>query len=146
MSPLVEKFWPICLAIGCAVLWHLLKLNFPKDPSGLLSTSATLAAVFAGFLGVTQGLILTIKDSKIYATLKKNGLLTLMFKYLQSGISASVIFAIVSVVGFFINPECIYYNFHIFSIFQCIWIASSIYSFGTYTRITNITFKLLHQV
>ena len=136
--------WIISLTVS--VLWYILKINFPQDPSGLLGASATLAAVFAGFLGVAQGLILTMKDSEAYKILKENDLLSRLFSYLRSGISSSVFLAVLSVVGFFLVTPNTGIKSQYKIIFESIWAFSSMFSFVSYHRITKIMFKLLGHV
>ncbi|GAB6966337.1 hypothetical protein JCM25156A_03740 [Komagataeibacter kakiaceti JCM 25156] len=141
-----ERYGPYIVAIASGGIWFISGFSLPKDPSGLLGASATLAAVFAGFLGVSQGLILTIKDSEVYGALKKTDLLGLLFEYLKEGISGSVMFAIISVAGFFVAPQGQHMSAGIVRGFGCLWAASGAYSCMTYQRITGIMFKLLNKV
>src|SRR5438876_2868112 len=99
-----ERAWPWLGAIVIAVLWWLADRPFPKTPDVLLGAAATVASVFASFLGVSKAIILTIKGTKTYQVLEKNHYTDHLFSYLREGIFASVIFASLSLLGFFIDP------------------------------------------
>ena len=56
--------WPWVGAIAVAILWWVTGRPFPNSPDGLLGAAATVASVFASFLGVSKAIILTIKGTK----------------------------------------------------------------------------------
>lgn len=141
-----ERWEAWVVSLITATIWYYFKISFPQDPSGLLGASATLAAVFAGFLGVAQGLILTMKDSEAYKILKANDLLSRLFSYLRSGISSSVFLAVLSVVGFFLVTPNSGIKIQYKTIYEAMWAFSSMFSFLSYHRITKIMFKLLRHV
>lgn len=125
------------------MLWRYFGSPFPASPDGLFGTAATVAAVFASFLGVAKAIILSIKTSDAYKILAQKGYTSELFGYLRSGIFASVLFASLSILGFFVSKESVIHGHKLYSIFSMAWIFAGAYSPFTYIRVTNILFKLL---
>ena len=118
---------------------------FPDRPDGLFGASATVASVFASFLGVSKAIVLTIKGTATYKFLEKAGKTDDLFRYLRAGIFASVTFAALSILGFFIDHKTIILAHHLFKVFCLIWVAGGALALFAYVRITNILFALLKQ-
>ena len=140
-----ERAWPWIGATAAALLWFHAEMEFPRSSETLLGTAATVASIFASFLGVAEALIIGLRGTASYQVLTKAGYTDLLFGYLRAGVLSAVLFACLSVLGFFIplenslttNPEA-----HIFS---AVWIFSGSLALLTFIRISNILFKLLHQ-
>jgi hypothetical protein len=142
-SPRFEQWWPLGASVAVVLAWYGAGAFFPPQPEGLFSTAATVAAVFASFLGVAKAIILSIQRSRTYKILKELGHTTTLFSHLRDGIVASIAFAGLSIVGFFISHERIICGFKLFSIFEFVWVFFAALSLFTYVRISNILFKLL---
>jgi hypothetical protein len=138
-----EKTAPFVGAVAVVALWRILGSPFPAGSDGLFGTAATVAAVFASFLGVSKAIILSIKTSDSYKILAQKGYTSELFSYLRSGTFASVLFASLSILGFFVSKESITYGHKTYYIFSMIWIFAGAFSLFTYIRVTNILFKLL---
>ncbi len=123
--------------------WYLCGMPFPTNPDGLFGAAATVASVFASFLGVSKAIILTIKNTDTYAALKKLGHTDTLFGHLKGGIAASVTFAGLSILGFFVSHDKVIYGQVLFHLFEFAWVAFASLSLFSYVRITNILFKLL---
>jgi hypothetical protein len=89
----IEKLWPWVGAVLVVLVWWVSGKPFPEAPDGLFGAAATVASVFASFLGVSKAIILTIKGTQTYKALEKAHYTETLFQYLKSGIYASVIFA-----------------------------------------------------
>lgn len=122
--------------------WWIVDEPFPKTPDGLLSAAATVASVFASFLGVSKAIILTIKGTETYKVLERSHYTDHLFGYLRAGIYASVVFASLSLLGFFIDSKI---HEDIYKWFCGLWVFAGSLSLLTYIRIANILFKLLKQ-
>lgn len=138
-----EAWWPLVAACLVVALWWLTGTPFPEKPEGLFGAAATVASVFASFLGVSKAIILSIKNSEVYKLLVKTGHTDALFGHLKSGIFTSVVFAGLSILGFFISPDRLVYGHKLFQIFEFFWILFAALSLFTYLRISNILFKLL---
>jgi hypothetical protein len=140
-----ERIWPWLGAIAVAVIWWLADRPFPKTPDGLLGAAATVASIFASFLGVSKAIILTIKGTKTYRVLERAHYTDHLFAYLREGIYAAVIFASLSLFGFFLEPNSAIAQHQIYKWFCTIWVVCGSAALFTYMRIANILFKLLKQ-
>ncbi len=109
----------------------------------LFGTAATVSSVFASFLGVSKAIVLSIKTTEVYKILQKGNYTNLLFGYLRSGIFASVIFAALSIVGFFISDVRMILGYKIIDVFTLIWTFCGSLALFTYLRISNVLFKLL---
>jgi hypothetical protein len=69
----------------------------------------------------------------------------LMFGYLRAGIGASVLFACLSIIGFFVAPGISEQNTNKYVIFASLWICLGALSLATFYRITQLLFKLLRH-
>ena len=140
-----ESLWPYVGTVIALFCWYKFGAPFPPSPDGLFGASATLASIFASFLGVSKAVILSIKASETYKILEKAGYTDLLYDYLKSGIFSSVMFAALSIIGFFVSPhkDAEFYGLNLFSMFAGIWVLFGFLALATYIRITNILFKLL---
>lgn len=138
-----ERLWPVLGAVALVWGWWKLGRPFPASPDGLFGAAATVASIFASFLGVSKALILTIKGTETFKILSSRGYTGMLFSYLADGIFASVLFASCSIIGFFIDHDTITINHHLFKIFEMVWVFAGALSLLTYVRISHILFKLL---
>jgi len=145
LSVIKEDIAPYLLALLCVVVWLLFKTPFPKNPDALFGATATVASVFASFLGVSKALILSIKETPTYKVLKKLNQTNRLFSFLKAGIWSAVVLAALSILGFFISHEASVYKIPWFTIFAGFYIFSSALSLFLFGRVTNIFFKLLNQ-
>jgi hypothetical protein len=142
----LEKFWPyIGAALVVVCWWKLFDTTFPlkEHSDSLFGTAATVASVFASFLGVAKAIILGMKNTAVWDVLRKNNYTDFLFGYLKAGIFASVVFAAASIVGFFIDRDGILFGHNVFNWFSAVWIFLGALALFTYLRISNILFKLL---
>jgi hypothetical protein len=141
-----ERWGPAIGTIGVTLAWFfLLGAPFPTSKDNLLSASATVASIFASFLGVAAAIILSIKGSPTYNVLIKLGYVSIMINYLKSAVIYAVLFAIISMSGFFIEHRILIGSADISLIYRVIWVLSGTQAAFTYMRITSILFKLLNQ-
>jgi hypothetical protein len=138
-----EKVWPLAGAVAVVVSWWICKRPFPPAPDGLFGAAATVASVFASFLGVSKALILTIKNTETFKILKERGYAVELFSYLRDGIFSSVFFASLSILGFFIDHTAMIHGKNLYSIFSMMWVFAGALSLFAYIRISNILFKIL---
>jgi hypothetical protein len=138
-----ERIGPLASALLVVLGWWLCKKPFPPAPEGLFGAAATVSSVFASFLGVSKALILTIKGTETFKILSERGYAADLFAYLRDGIFASVFFATLSILGFFIDHTAVVRGLNVYSIFSMIWVFAGALSLFTYIRISNILFKIL---
>jgi hypothetical protein len=142
-SPFWERSWPWAAAVAVTSAWWWIGHPFPESPDALFGASATVASVFASFLGVSKALILTIKGTPTYQILEKKGYTSALFKYLRVGIFAAILFSSMSIVGFFVDHEATIADKKVYVVFSIAWVSSGALALFTYIRISNILFKLL---
>lgn len=142
-----ERTYPWMGAVIAVAVWWYAELAFPDTPDSLFGTSATVASVFASFLGVAKGLILTIKNTETYRIVERNGFIKYFYEYLGAAIWSAIIFAVVSVSGFFVyasgnDPVLVEV---VRRIYQIIWVFFAALALLTYVRFGRILFRLLKQ-
>lgn len=140
-----ERWWPIGASLAVVAIWFSTGGHFPENPDNLFGASASVASVFASFLGVSKAIMLSIRDSRAYKALVKTGHIEALFDYLRSGIVSSIIFAALSIVGFLADKKAEVRGYNLFGLFQFGWLFFATLSVFTYLRISNILFKLLKQ-
>lgn len=141
----IERLWPWVGAIVAMVAWTMLGAPYPSAPNDLFAASATVASVFASFLGVSKAIILSYRGTPAYTVLQKLNYTEVLYGYLKAGIIGSVIFALLSILGFFVDKETIVRGYKAYPIFSAAWVGAGTLALFTYVRITNILFKLLRQ-
>lgn len=139
----IEKLWPWITAAFALLFWLHLGMPFPKSSENLFGTAATVASVFASFLGVAKAIILSIKETAVYRTLVRLNYSDRLFSFLRVGIFSSVFFAVMSILGFFISDKYLVYEISLFSLFSGAWIFSGVLALCAYIRITDIMFSIL---
>ncbi len=144
-SQAFERWWPLVAAVIVALIWYAMGAPFAKSPDSLFGAAATVASIFASFLGVSKAIILTIKGSETYRALKEAELVGVLFSYLRAGIFASVAFAALSILGFFVSQDATIGDHKIFCLFELCWIFAAVLAMCTYLRISLILFKMLQK-
>ena len=145
MESLRERLAP-WIGAGVAVLmWRLAGCPFPDNPDSLFGAAATVASVFASFLGVSKAILLTIKNTRTFQKLEILGFADRLFGFLKAGIFTAVVFASLSLLGLFVTRDKSVLGIDIYTSFQGVWFFCGAAALLTYLRITNILFKLLKQ-
>ncbi|WP_230534168.1 hypothetical protein [Microvirga roseola] len=139
-----ERVWPWAGAAVAVLVWWYFGAPFPQSADGLFGASATVASVFASFLGVAQAIILTIKGTETFKRLEKLDYIDSLFGYLRTAILAAVVFASLSIIGFFLDRNV--FSGHWIIVFPGGWIGAGALALLTYARVSNILFKLLRRV
>lgn len=140
-----ERFWPWLASTLVVAIWQYFDSPFPSEPDSLFGAAAAVASVFASFLGVAQAIILSVKGSEAYRIIDDLGYTGLLFSFLRVGILAAVVFASLSILGFFISGDAVVGDYSVSTAFQSAWIFAGALSLFAYARISNILFKLLKQ-
>ncbi|QCO05443.1 hypothetical protein [Azospirillum argentinense] len=140
-----ERFHPWIGAVVAVAVWWYAEMAFPVNPDSLFGTAATVASVFASFLGVAKGLILTIKSTETYKVLERNGYLAPFYEYLGVAIWAAIAFAVVSVIGFFVyaggaDTEAAE---NMRKLYKLAWVFCAALALLSYVRFGRILFRLL---
>lgn len=134
-----EHWWPYLVTVIIAIAWWHFGMPFPRNPDGLLGASGTVAVVFVGFLGTAKAIVLSISNSPVYQKLKDAGYHRVLFNYLYDSILFSILFLIVSLIGFFL-PEGEPSHW-----FALAWVLSGAATILLYVRTTNLLFQLVRQ-
>lgn len=141
MSLVLERTWPYVLAAAWLYTWyHLLGARFPTDPSGLLSASGTAAAVLVGFLATANAIVLGLSGTELFKRLSAAKYISLLYNYFYEAIAASIVFLIVSIVGFFM-PE----GTANAGSFPVAWMATGTLALFLFFRVNQLLFSLIRQ-
>ena len=104
-----ERYGPIILSVlslGVTTFLYF-KYNFSlsqflgEKKAEFLSVGISLGAIWAGFIGVIIGLLITLSNTDILEKFKESGYIDDLHKYLITSIKGAIVFSIVSFFGFF---------------------------------------------
>jgi hypothetical protein len=123
--------------------WGYLGSPFPSSADGLFGTAATVASVFAGFIGAAGAIILTIKDTELYKLLVKSGHMGDIISYLAVALFVATGLAALSLAAFFVPTAS--ENHPLRPAYLTVWIFVACLSFCTFYRASRIIFLLLKQ-
>jgi hypothetical protein len=140
----VERWWPFVAAFAMAGGWLLAGTPFPQQVDGLYGTSATVASVFAGFVGAAGAIILTIKDTPLFKELSRHGYAQAIVNYLRDALFVATAFATVSLAGFLIASDS-RFGLVFLTLFRMAWVSLAMLSICTFIRASRILFLLLKQ-
>jgi hypothetical protein len=140
-----ERVWPWVASAILASVWKWgMGAPFPSSPDSLFGAAATVASILASFLGVSKAIILSIKETQSYKIIAELGYRDVLFAYLRDGILCAVIFAFLSIIGFFVEAPASDHLW-VFDAFKLLWVFFGAASLFSYSRITNLLFKLLRH-
>jgi hypothetical protein len=135
----LERVWPYAAAAGVLVAWwYGLQAPFPAKPEGLLSTTATAAAVLVGFLATAKAVVLGMTGSPIFQIIKQTGYHQVLFGYLLEAVIGDILLLVVSIIGFFVSlPGQAW--------FPVLWTIASATALCQFVRFTLLLFRLLQK-
>ena len=141
---ILERRLPFFGAVAVSISWFCIGRPFPSPPDNLLGVSATVASVFAGFIGASGAIVLTIKDTRLFKILSEHGYNQDIFSYLRDSLFSATVFATLSLAGYFVEPI---HSLGISSLglYRPLWVFIAFYSLFTFARVSHILFKLLRQ-
>lgn len=142
---LAEQYFPALGALAAVVGWYAAGCPFPSPPDNLFASSATVSSVFAGFLGASGAIVLTIKDTELFKILSTHGYTQDIFRYLRDSLFASTVFAVFSILGFFVTPLHEAGIIPPLGIFRPMFVGAASLSLLTFVRVSHVLFKLLRQ-
>ena len=129
----LERLSPYLLAIAGALLWWKLQLALPPG-EGILSSSLTLGAILTGFLATAKAILMSL-DSPIMQRIRETTYISDLTSYLSQAIWLSFSFSLVSIIGFFVPTNSMWYGLA--------WIGFGLASAGAFVRVTNIMLKII---
>ncbi|WP_435627557.1 hypothetical protein [Candidatus Ferrigenium straubiae] len=129
----LERIAPYILAIAGALLWWKFQLVLPAG-DGILGSSLTLGAILTGFLATAKAIVMSL-DSPIMHRIRNTTYVNDLVSYLSQAIWLSFGFCIVSIVGFFLATNSLWYGLT--------WIVFGLASAGAFIRVTNIMLKII---
>lgn len=138
MTPLArEKYGPWLLGILAAVLWALTGPRFPSDANAIFGGALTFGSILTGFLASAKAVLVSLRGSAVYARLQKQGFMTHILGYLASAIGLALASCVISMVGFFVDPNNGWYG--------PLWVAFEIATIAGFIRVTSIFFSILRH-
>lgn len=137
-----EKRQPLIAAAfaGALAAWYLHGNPVPKLMPQVLGAFVSTSGILAGFIGTTLTILLSLKNSRIYRQLVKNGYGSLIVEYVLKGFYASLGLAIMSGAGLLCDfaitkPEN--------KFFTIAWIALLAYAGVAFIRIIRVLAAIL---
>lgn len=131
----LEKLAPYILAVAGGFCWWRFDLALPSE-NAILSSSLTLGAILTGFLATAKAIVMTL-NSPIMQKIRETSYLSDMVSYLSQAIWLSFGFCIVSLIGFFVPKQEVWYGLA--------WIGLGLASAGAFIRVTNIMLKIINH-
>lgn len=131
----LERLSPYILAVAGSFFWWKLGMALPAGDA-ILSSSLTLGAIITGFLATAKAIVMTL-DSPIMQKIRQTTYANDLVSYLSQAIWLSFSFCIVSIVGFFVSTQQMW--------FGLMWIFVGLASAGAFIRVTNIMLKIIRH-
>jgi hypothetical protein len=137
MNLTTEKFYPYVLAVGTGVIAWWQGFQFPVSDGKplvepILTNGITIASIIIGLLTASLTLLPAL-DSPIMRAVRKSGYILILNRYIAEGIASSLIFAVLSFAGFWVQER------HWFPI---AWLGSAVLVIATFTRIGKMVFVI----
>jgi hypothetical protein len=136
MKSIYLEIWaPYILAFSGGLCWWRFDIVLPSG-NAILSSSLTLGAILTGFLATAKAIVMTL-DSPIMQKIRETTYLRDMVSYLSQAIWLSFGFCIVSLIGFFVPKQDLWFGLS--------WIFLGLASAGAFIRVTNIMLKIINH-
>lgn len=134
MNLTFERWYPYLAGALAALAWWLVEPGFHAGSSDILSASLTVGSILTGFLATSKAILLSLSDTAIMKDLKRSKYLRDLVSYLAQAIFFSFGYAVISLVGFFLNGNQIYW---------LLWVAVGVTAALTFVRVVSIQLKIL---
>lgn len=129
-----ERVYPYLAGALAALAWWIFTPEFHADKSDVLSASLTIGSILTGFLATSKAILLSLNDTKIMQDLRRSKYIKDLVSYLAQAILFSFGYAVVSLVGFFLNGSPVYW---------VVWIATGVVAALTFIRVVWIQLLIL---
>lgn len=129
-----ERAYPYLAGALAALAWWLSAPEFHADKSDVLSASLTVGSILTGFLATSKAILLSLNDAAIMKELRGSGYIKDLVSYLAQAILFSFAYAIVSLVGFFLNGSEAYW---------IAWAGVGVIAALTFIRVVWIQLRIL---
>jgi len=133
MQLFLEKIYPYLLAASAALLWWNADVKLPSG-EGILGSSLTIGAILTGFLATAKAILMAL-DSPIMQRIRQTEYLGDLVSYLSQAIWLSFSFVGISLVGYFVSTNKLWYGL--------LWISVGVAMASAFIRVTNIMLKIL---
>lgn len=131
-----ERFYPYVAGVSAGLLWWTFTPVFEAGSTEVLSASLTIGSILTGFLATSKAILLGLNEARIMNDLRRSGYIDDLVSYLAQAIFFSFSYAVVSLVGYFVNRMPIYW---------VMWVAIGVISALTFVRVVFIQLKILHS-
>ena len=140
MSLIVERYYPISVAlIAGAVAWKF-QVPFPDDQKEFLAAALGLGAVLTGFIATAQSILMALPSESVMGRLRSSGYIEDLVRYMAEALYAGIGYCFLNLLGFYIAFHKDYYLQ-----FSPVWIAASIYSVLTFMRVTKVMMRIMRS-
>lgn len=129
-----ERIYPYLAGALAALAWWMFTPEFHAEKSDVLSASLTVGSILTGFLATSKAILLSLNDSSIMQELKRSGYIKDLVSYLAQAILCSFGYAVVSLVGFFLNGCEAYW---------IVWAGIGVLAALTFIRVVWIQLRIL---
>lgn len=129
-----ERLYPYLAGAVAALAWWVFTPEFHADKSDVLSASLTVGSILTGFLATSKAILLSLNDTPIMRDLRRSNYIADLVSYLAQAILFSFGYAVISLVGFFLNGSPAYW---------VVWTAMGVVAALTFVRVVWIQLKIL---
>ncbi len=129
-----ERIYPYLAGVLAALAWWMFTPEFHANKSEVLSASLTVGSILTGFLATSKAILLSLGDTHIMRELRSSKYLKDLVSYLAQAILFSFGYAVVSLIGFFLNGNDVYW---------VVWTATGVVAALTFIRVVWIQLRIL---
>lgn len=135
MNRKLEQSYPYLVALAVSGAAHYGTVKFPKGEN-ILSASITMGAIFTGFLATAKSILISLQG-KGFEQLKKTPFFGVLVDYLKEAIWLSMVYCMISLVGFFLDTNA--YP----AWFTSLWFFFTVSSILAFSRIIGVLLQII---
>lgn len=133
-----ERWAPLISSALVLLLAYLTDFELPLDGrKEALSATVSVGAIFAGFLGTTKAIMMSLPVNGLPSKLRASGYMEDLAKYMAEALCGSLGICVISVAGFFAIAQS-----HA-ELFGAVWAAGATHAVVSFWRVSRIMLLIL---
>lgn len=136
-----EKYWPFAASAIVGALAYRFELRLPVDEKEFLAAAISLGAVLTGFVATAQAILMALPNDTVMGRIRASGYLEELTQYISHALNGTLLFSIVSLIGFFlrVDPD------RLPSYYGVIWVVSCTFALTAFYRVTSTLMAIMRH-
>ncbi len=144
-----EKWWPVWLSSAATGGYTLTSYAVHRGPAHVPANSheifiaaITVAGIAVAFLAALEGILLSIRETRLIARLQELEIYNALLRYFSSAINSGMFCIVISAAGLFFNASAPQITHRVFFL---VWLFFSTLTAAMCFRVTRLFSKILHD-